>query len=264
MKQLQAGYIIDGIADYLTNSFSKEKVDGLLKQLSFFETEIVSSTGQEIKNPEQILFVANNIISRGLPTRISLDLEKTILEKFKIGSLNKKQAEIGSIKFDFNFSENFGNKLYRALHIIDPRITLSEINKLKINTWENHLGSEFEEDFLYDKLPKLVNPFWIQLFESQRELENILRFSTSADDEIDKFLNGSVNIFNQQMIDFSIEFPYQIYNQRGIIVEIDGSQHEENIQKTVDENRDNATEKAKWKRAIRIKTREWHKISEKL
>lgn len=264
MKQLQAGYIIDGIAEYLTKTFSKEKVDGLLKQLSFFDTEIVSSIGQEIQNPEQILFVANNIISRGLPTRISLDLEKTILEKFKIGSLNKKQAEIGSIKLDFNFSENFEKKLYRALHIVDPRITLSEINKLKIDTWENHLGSDFEEDFLYNKLPKLVNPFWIQLFESQRELENILRFSTSADDEIDKFLNGTVNIFNQQMIDFSLEFPYQIFNQRGIIVEIDGSQHEENVQKTVDENRDNATEKAKWKRAIRIKTREWHKISEKL
>lgn len=264
MKQLQAGYIIEGIVEYLSKSYSKEKVDGLLRHLSFFDIETVSSITQKIQNPEEILFVANNIISRGLPTRISFDLEKTILEKFKIGSLNKKQAEIGSINFDFNFSENFANKLYRALHIVDPRITLSEINKLKIDTWENHLGSEFEEDFLYDKLPKLVNPFWIQLFESQRELENILRFSTSADDEIDKFLNGSVNIFNQQMIDFSLEFPYQIFNQRGIIVEIDGSQHEENVQKTVDENRDNATEKAKWKRAIRIKTREWHKISEKL
>lgn len=264
MKQLQAGYIIDGIAEYLTKLFSKEKVDGLLKQLSFFDTEIVSSTGQEIQNPEQILYVANNIISRGLPTRISFDLEKAILETFKIGSLNKKLAEIGSIKHDFNFSESFGFKLFRAIHIIDPRISLYQINKLKIDTWENHLGSEFEEDFLYDKMPKLVNPYWVQLFESQRELENILRFSTNVDDEIDKFLNGSVNIFNQQMIDFSLEFPYQIFNQRGIIVEIDGSQHEESVQKTVDENRDNATEKAKWKRAIRIKTREWHQISEKL
>ena len=134
MKQLQAGYIIDGVAEYLTKTFSKEKVYGLLKQLSFFDTEIVSSIGQEIQNPEQILFVANNIISRGLPTRISFDLEKTILEKFKFGSLNKKQAEIGSIKFDFNFSEIFANKLYRALHIVDPRITLTEINKLKIDT----------------------------------------------------------------------------------------------------------------------------------
>jgi len=264
MKQLQAGYIIDGIVEYLIQTFSKDKIAGLLKQLSYFDTEIVLSTGENIKNPEQILFVANNIISRGLPTRISLDLEKIILRTFKIGLLNKKQAEIGSIKYDFNFSKKFRNKLFRALHIVDPRITLSEINKLKINTWENHLGSKFEEDFIYDKLPKLVNPFWVQLFESKRELENILRFSTSTDDEIEKFINGSVNIFNQQMIDFSLEFPYQIFNQRGIIVEIDGSQHEEKVQKTADENRDNATEKAKWKRAIRIETREWDKISEKL
>ena len=120
MKQLQAGYIIDGVAEYLIKSFSKEKVDGLLKQLSFFDTEIVSSLEKEIQNPEQILFVTNNIISRGLPTKISLDLEKIILENFKIGSLNKKQAEIGSIKYDFDFSENFGIKLYRALHIVDP------------------------------------------------------------------------------------------------------------------------------------------------
>ena len=35
-------------------------------------------------------------------------------------------------------------------------------------------------------------------------------------------------------------------------------------QQASDENRDNATEKAKWKRAIRIKTKDWHKISEKL
>jgi superfamily II DNA helicase RecQ len=264
MKQLQAGYIIDSIDEYLSKSFGKEKVDGLLKQLSFFDTDIQTSISNKIQNPEQILFVANNIITRGLPTRISLGLEETILKTFDIGTLNKKQSEIESIKYDLDIPESFGEKLFRAIHIIEPRITLSQINKLKIETWENHLGSEFEEDFLYDKLPNIVNPFWIQIIESQRELENILRYSTSTEDEIDKFLSGSINLFNEQMIDFSIEFPYQIHNQRGLIVEVDGSQHDEEVQKTVDENRDNATEKAKWKRAIRIKTREWHHISDKL
>lgn len=193
MKQLQAGFIIDGLIEELRKSFNKAKVDGLLKQLSFFDTEIVSSNShsQEIQNPEQILFATNNIMSRGLPTRINFEVERKILEKFKIGSLNKKQDEICSIKFDFNFTEDFSATLFRALHIIDPRITLSEINKIRIETWENHLGSEFEEDFLYDKLPGMVNPFWIQLFESQRELENILRFSTSTDDEVENFISGT-------------------------------------------------------------------------
>ena len=264
MKQLQAGYIIDGVEECLLKTFDKEKIDGLLKQLSFFDMDTQDSIINEINNPEQILFVANNIISRGLPTRISLELEKTILNKFNIGNLNKKLSEIGSIKYDLDISESLGGKLFRAIHIIEPRISLGQIKKIKIHSWENHLGSEFEEDFLYNKLPKLVNPFWTQIIESQRELENILRYSTSTEDEIDKFLSGSINLFNEQMIDFSIEFPYKIYNQRGLIVEIDGSQHEEKVQKRVDENRDNATDKAKWGKTIRIKTKEWHQISEKL
>ena len=264
MKQLQAGYIIDGVEECLLKTFDKEKIDGLLKQLSFFDMDTQDSIINEINNPEQILFVANNIISRGLPTRISLELEKTILNKFNIGNLNKKLSEIGSIKYDLDISESLGGKLFRAIHIIEPRILLGQIKKIKIHSWENHLGSEFEEDFLYNKLPKLVNPFWTQIIESQRELENILRYSTSTEDEVDKFLSGSINLFNEQMIDFSIEFPYKIYNQRGLIVEIDGSQHEEKVQKRVDENRDNATDKAKWGKTIRIKTKEWHQISEKL
>ena len=37
MKQLQAGYIIDGIAEYLTRTFSKEKVERLRKLREEFE-----------------------------------------------------------------------------------------------------------------------------------------------------------------------------------------------------------------------------------
>jgi hypothetical protein len=130
MKQLQAGYIIDSIEEYLSKTFGKEKVDGLLKQLSYFDTDIQSSITTEIQNPEQILFVANNILSRGLPTRISLDLEQKILNTFNLGTLNKKLSEIGSIKYDLNIPESFGKKLFRAIHIIEPRISLSQINKL--------------------------------------------------------------------------------------------------------------------------------------
>lgn len=105
MNQLQAGYIIDSIEEYLSKTFGKEKVDGLLKQLSFFDTDIQTSIANEIQNPQQILFVVNNIISRGLPTRISLELEQTILNTFNIGTLNKKQSEIGSIKYDLGFTK---------------------------------------------------------------------------------------------------------------------------------------------------------------
>ena len=264
MKQLQAGYILDSIADHLLKHFDPVKVTGLLKHLSYFDLEIQSTQTEQIHNPKQLISVANNLISRGLPTRISYDLENQFLQAFNIGELNKRLDQIGSIKYDLNLSKNYTDKLYRALHIIDPRISLEDIERIKIDTWEKHLGSDFEEDFLYDKLPKLINPFWVQLFETQRELENILRLSTSAEDEVERFLTGSIQIFNEQQVDFSIEYPYEIFNQRGLIVEVDGSQHEEPTQKIIDENRDNATERAKWKRAVRIKTTDWKQINEKL
>ena len=105
---------------------------------------------------------------------------------------------------------------------------------------------------------------WVQLFETQRELENILRFSTSIEDEVEKYINGTINVFNEQRLDFSFEFPYKIKEQRGFIIEIDGRQHEEQTQRLIDNDRDNATEKAKWAKAIRIKTTEWKSIENRI
>lgn len=264
MIQLQAGYILDCIKEGLYKSFGEKEVDGLTKHLSYFEVDIISNQNKSFTNPENLLFVANNIITRGLPTRTSLGIENILLQSFPVAKPNTRLSEIGTIKNDLDCSNDYLENLYRALHIIEPRINQMQINKIKLQSWENHLGSEFEEDFLFSKLPNVLHPFWVQLIESQRELESILRFSTTTDDDIDKFLNGSINVFNHQMVDFSIEFPYEIANQRGVVIEIDGIQHNEATQRITDENRDNATEKAKWKRALRIKTKEWGQISSKL
>lgn len=123
MKQLQAGYIIESIEEYLSKRFGKNKVSGLLNQLSYFDADIDSSVSNDIENREQVVFyVANNIISRGLPTRMSLSVENRILDTFGITNLNEKHASIGSIKHDLDFSifdrntkDDFGEKLYRSL-----------------------------------------------------------------------------------------------------------------------------------------------------
>jgi len=263
--QLQAGFIFDCIRDSLTSNFDKEKISGLLKQLSYFDCSFDNQTSKKVVEPDPILLVANNIISRGLPTRPSLDLEKGFISKYNFAEINsRKYEEIGAIEHKLKASEELVKLLYRALHIIEPSLTGERILKRSLQSWERHLGSEYEEDFLYRKIPQNISSYWVQLFECQRELENILRFSSSIEDEVEKYLNGTVNIFNQQRVDFSIEFPYQIANQRGIIVEIDGSQHNEPNQQKIDADRDNATEKAKWKRAIRLKTNEWGQLREKL
>mgnify|MGYP001351150202 FL=1 len=264
MTQLQAGYILDCVKETLETEYEPTEVQGLLRQLSYFDIDINSTA--EIKdnsNFEQILSVAHNIISRGLPTKPTLWLESKILQEFDLTQQDEKLLDIGTIRQVLKVEETLIKKLFRALHIIDPNLKDNNISKQKINTWEN-LGSSFEEDFLYNQLPKYASPIWVQLLETQRELENVLRFSTTTEDEVEKYINGTIKIFNEQRLDFSIEFPFKINEQRGFVVEIDGSQHENHPQNHIDTDRDNATEKAKWGKAIRIKTSDWKSIEDKI
>ncbi len=264
MIQLHAGYIFDCIKDILEAKYSKTEVKGLLTQLSYFDIEVDSNVSHNDNSEfEQTLSVAHNIISRGLPTKPSLWLENQILNRFGLTIQDNNLLEIGTIRQELKINEEQIEKLFRALHIIDPEIKDDNVSKYKMPSWEK-LGSDFEEGFLYVQLPKHASQMWTQLFEPQRELENVLRFSTTTEDEIDKYLNGSINIFNGQQLDFSFEFPYKVNNQRGLIVEIDGSQHENANQKHIDEARDTATEKAKWGKALRIKTTEWNNIQNKI
>lgn len=262
--QLQAGYILDCVKEILETEYAPSEVQGLLRQLSYFDIDVNSTVEfKDNSNFEQILSVAHNIISRGLPTKPTLWLENKILQAFDLTERDEKLFDIGTIRQVLKVEETLIQKLFRALHIIDPNLKDNNISKQKINTWEN-LGSSFEEDFLYNQLPKYASPIWVQLLETQRELENVLRFSTTTEDEVEKYINGTIEIFNEQRLDFSIEFPYKIKEQRGFVVEIDGSQHENHPQNLIDTDRDNATEKAKWGKAIRIKTSDWKNIENKV
>lgn len=264
MTQLQAGYILDCVKETLETKYEPKEVQGLLRQLSYFDIDVNSTAElRDNSNFEQVLSVAHNIISRGLPTKPTLWLENTILQAFDLTQQDEKSLDIGTIRQVLEVEETLIKKLFRALHIIDPNLKNNNISKQKINTWEN-LGSSFEEDFLYNQLPKYASPIWIQLLETQRELENVLRFSTTTEDEVEKYINGTIKIFNEQSLDFSIEFPYKIQEQRGFVVEIDGSQHANHPQNLIDTDRDNATEKAKWGKAIRINTSDWKSIENKI
>ncbi|MDR2921166.1 MAG: DEAD/DEAH box helicase [Tannerella sp.] len=262
MIQLQAGYVFDCVKDTLLKYYQKETVEGLLKQLSFFNIEIDAIPGNSDNSDfEQTLSVAYNLISRGLPTRASFWVENTILQSNKYTQENSKELDKGSIKRDFTEDDEIVASLFRSLHIIEPALRGNAITKKKIKSWEN-LEDPFEEDFLYNQIPKYLSEYWIQLFDSQRELEHLLQFSTKTEDEIEKYLNGTVQIANKQKIDFVIEYPYLINESRGIIVEIDGPQHDHPNQIYINSNRDTATENAKFGRALRIKTSKWDNIKE--
>ncbi len=236
-RQLQAGYVVDSIYEYLSKNFEKEKVTGLLRQLSFFEVDVQILSDKEKMISHPLIGVARNLLLRGLPTRPSLFLEQAT----RVENISKYRAE------------DILLLLYRTLHLVDPRIGTTHQS---LQTWENHLGSAYEEDFFYHKLP-IVAPWWPQLLETQRDIESILRFAANPTEEVGKFLNGSVELFTAQRTDFSIEFPYPISGKHGLVVEIDGAQHTERSQGHADANRDRAVEMAGWAKTLRIKTAEW-------
>lgn len=265
MIQLQAGYVFDCVKEELIKHYGKETIEGLLKHLSFFHIDIDSTTINASDNTdfEQILYVASNIISRGLPTRPSLWVENTILQTNDWTENDVTAQHTGSIKRTFNVDKDRITTLLRALHIIDPALKKNDFSKNKIISWEN-TEKPLEEDFLYNQVPTFLPGYWMQLFEPQRDLENLLRFSTGVEDEVDKYLNGTIRINQEQRLDFSLEYPYPINNSRGLIVEIDGLQHKQPDQLSADNNRDTATEIAKFGRAVRIRTSEWNSIEEKI
>jgi ATP-dependent DNA helicase RecQ len=239
--QLQAGYIFDFIKDELFENHNNSDVTALLKDLSFFETS--GCNFDTIDNTKPELAVLYNLLSKGLPTRSSLFVEESFLNTFKIG---KTETDgLGNIQTIPNISfENISSYLFRALHIVDPRINSAN------SICDYDYGSDYERDFHKKFLAKYIGEEWFQLIESQR------KFTSIKNDD---------SAFTQQNVDFSIQFPYKIDDKNGIVIEIDGSHHWEDTKQTIlDGQRDKAVIDSGWLNTLRIQTRNFGNIQNQL
>lgn len=245
--QLQAGYIFDFIKKKLTESNDNSKVNSLLKSLSYFEIDSDTTT---IDNSKPELAVLSNLISKGLPTRPSIFLEQFFLNVFKIGEI--KTDELGNMETTPNNSfDSISKLLFKSLHTIDPRIK-AEKSKLKLEpSFEfDKIGSKYEEDFLFRYIPQFIGEEWFQLLQSQREFTSIVNFDST---------------FTRQRTDFAVEFPYNISDKHGIVIEVDGPHHWDNqSQMILDGQRDTATANAGWFNTLRIQTRNFGNIQSQL
>lgn len=248
MMQLQAGYIHDFVKARLLSDNGSAEVLSLLEYLSYFEVE--SSLIENNPNDKPELSVLNNLLSRGLPTRPSLFIENIFLNSLAVGK--SMTDTLGSIETITDNSFNSVAKyLYQALHIIDPRV-IPDRGRFQLQpSFEfNNIGSRYEEDFLFFHVPRILGAEWFQLLESQREFTSIVNHD---------------NHFALQRTDFSIEFPYPINNNKGIVIEIDGPHHwEEEAQRILDEQRDRAVTEAGWHNTLRIKTTNFGNIENQI
>lgn len=256
MKQLIAGSVIDNLFDaFDKNSSKKAAAHKLSKWLSHFHFK--SKSNFEIKEIEynSNIAVILNLLQRGLPTKLNFYALECLINKSNVFKWNTKDHSSFELTIENN-KEEVATLIFKSLHIIDPRLKLGDINSNYKESWER-LGSEFEENFLYNHLPNNISKngaFIIQLIASQRNVGSIVSGSINTNN-LQKRVQQN---FDEQRTDFSIEFPYYESNKpKGIVIEIDGSQHQNPEQQFLDTERDKAVANSGWNNTLRIKTSEF-------
>jgi ATP-dependent DNA helicase RecQ len=227
--QFKAGYIIDSVAkvvenfkaDLDENNISEQtqllQIGGLLQHVSSFDVEFPYEYQLDYKNLNPVISTINNIVSRGLPTKAPVLLEKV----FSNIGLTKQKESAFELDFPRTTKTIDFKSIFELLHIVEPDL---DINRAEYGGFP---GSLAEWNFLDKKLQKF--PFAKQIFQSQRD------FST-----IDTLLAGG------RTLDFSYEFPYlnptveglKDRQRQGIIFEFDGPHHKIQTVKYYDRYRD--------------------------
>lgn len=242
MAAFFAGQVLQSVISTVHQSDEKDFWLQVTKNLSFYHCQnpTINNTDNEKESP--IFSVIDNQLSRGLPTLASIYIEHQFENIF--GLTKNKTNTIGSISFDFT-KEN-ANTFIRCLTIADKRA--KELNiESTFQTWETHGGSEFEKLFF----ESVFNQFGVgtnQLLQLQRTITSIVGGKIAGQD-----------LFYHQNTDFLLEFPKYKNSKKGLVIEIDGSQHDEPAQKEKDKQRGYWADKNEYE-TLRIKTSEIRSI----
>ncbi len=215
--QLRAGYILDAVNEIIDrqkkqyqkskNATALGKINGLLQYVSAFDVKFPYEQEADYNNSPSTLAVINNIISRGLPTKAPLNVEKAMKD---IGLTKTPKIDVAQWEFIFTeLEEQTKTKLdyqqiFELLHIVEPELKISKEN------YGGNPGSKAEWNFIDQTLGDY--PYLKQILQSQRDF-------------------GSINAdMEGKNVDFAFEYPYISDNdkpdsRKGLIVEFDGPHH---------------------------------------
>ncbi len=218
MPQFQAAYLLSSIRQQFIKDCKDpelgKKITGLLDNLCTFDLKgkfLYSNDLPETENP--LLAVANNLITRGLPTNASLLVEKHFAESYRKTVYSETSTTVHCDLAEPN--ESFRPIPWNWLNLIDPRLQIRE-SYLDSSA----LDSEFEKNFLLKYIPR-DRSYLAQLFEHQRSRNSF---------------NASIK---EGRVDFSLEIPYttthrllnkykewvNIRSRDRFIVEVDGKKY---------------------------------------
>lgn len=255
MKQLQAGFILDRLDNLFEgDSYKQNAFKNLTKWCSYFTFESIGRLKKIETNYSSNVAILINLIERGAPTLLNKYALDAIVEKSELLSFDKYNDSEVVLQYSEAHKE-IKDLFFRSFHLIDPRTKIKDLKETYEQSWEK-LDSKYEENFIFDALPKSMKsegPVLSQLLASQRTITSIIKDSF----EQEVFNSKSKNNFEQQRTDFSIEFPYASNDKKGIIIEIDGPQHNMGKQRILDDERDRVVIESGWNNTLRIKTSEF-------
>jgi len=250
--QYKAGYFLNSIFDLFLNQSGKEKVEKIVFQLCHFDLE----TNDEIKH-QQVNYISeiklvNNLISRGAPTRPSTFIEDLLATTFNF--TKRELSSQNQISHPF-INDALTEPLYRAIHIIDPRINKAN-QFIDIGDKWKQKGAGFKLDFLYSLVPEYLGPAYIQLIEENRDFSSLIK--SSGLEENNEIIRNFGSILNQKN-DFVLEMPY-VHNQtRGITIDIDDTPTETKYEFEIDNLKKALCQQISWSEPLEIET---HKLAE--
>ena len=187
--------------------------------------EEIAQSDASNENWRQILSVYHKLLSRGVPTYPTLQVEKFLLDSVSNIIPTRELDDHQNIVFRDNLPDSLKETWLRVLAqahvVVDHRCKTSAETE-----------SVEEKKFLED-LSQELGPSVFQLFESQRPFSTLVSAPAAES-------------FYDQRVDFSLET-----KGTKLIVEIDGKQHEESKQRLLDDRRDQLLQRNKWQ-IIRI------------
>lgn len=188
-------------------------------------------------NADPLFLVADNILSRGLPTLTSVFVESYLAKELSLSrrEVSRRTGSVSHVLSSYGVEE--GDEDIASLLSRSICMQGCNIEELVHNESDSfgspEYGSDAEREFLEKVLPS-VAPYLTHEVERQRPLNSIISASRAND-------------FTRQRVDFSVQFPAVKDEISGLVIEIDGEPyHEDEVQVRLDQARDRAIREANW------------------
>lgn len=248
MPQFHAAYAIPELLEIFSPS-DRDIVRALFRSLATFELEAdvpLRRFDGGRTSLASLIAVAGNLVSRGLPTWAPLAVSEAVLRAAWPGTVALHDNAQRGVGFTLSQAPSgFAELLVRALHVTEPRLDKAAFGAAVQEHYP--LDSQAEHQFLVDIVAQRFGTGLAQALRPQVPLDLILHMTIEASSEKSRLERKDVADALHQCVDFALFLPYVVPGApAGLILEVDGPQHQESAQRIKDRARVETAKLANW------------------